>query len=219
MSTTKNRLSLPFAHLYRPSRIKEKAPLLILLHGYGSNMEDLFSFAPYINPDFAVIAIQAPIPLGGPSYAWYSIYFDQPKGKLSDEQQARRAVNDLIGLIDKILQQLNIDKHDINLLGFSQGAILSYALAMTHQNINKVICLSGFLNPTILPDNIDPHICSNSKFFISHGTQDQVIPLAWARNTKNMLLKLGCRITYKEYPIGHGVSPENFEDLNHFLNH
>ncbi len=218
MSKVGNPLNLSLDCLYRPSRRSEKAPLLILLHGYGSNMHDLFSFAPYLNPDFAIVALQAPIPLGGPSHAWYSIYFDQPQGKWSDQQQARHAVNDLINIIEIIKKQLNVDENKISLLGFSQGAILSYAVAMTQKRIDKVVCLSGYLNPDILPDDIALHSCSYSKFFISHGTQDQVIPVDWARNTKNTLLQLGCDLTYKEYPIGHGVSPDNFEALNHFLN-
>ena len=103
MSATSRQLDLPLAHLYRPSALKDKAPLLVLLHGYGSNMHDLFGFAPYLNKDFAVVALQAPIHLGGPSYAWYDIYFDQPQGKWNDEAQARASVSLILDVLEKIM--------------------------------------------------------------------------------------------------------------------
>ncbi|MDB2463873.1 phospholipase, partial [Flavobacteriaceae bacterium] len=107
---------------------------------------------------------------------------------------------------------------DINLLGFSQGAILSYAAAMSHGHLSKVICLSGYINEELLPDNTTLNSCKETRFFASHGDQDQVIPVAWARNSSTRLKELGCNLEYHEFPAGHGVSPENFAALNSFLN-
>lgn len=218
MSQISGPLDLPLSHLYRPSALKTKAPLLVMLHGYGSNMHDLFGFAPYLNKDFAVVALQAPIHLGGPSYAWYDIYFDQPQGKWNDEEQARKSVHIILEVIEKIVDQLEVDVALLNLLGFSQGAILSYATAMTHGHLNKVSCLSGYLNPEILPEAAVLNSCPNTQFFVSHGDQDQVIPVDWARTSNMRLQQLGCRVEYHEFPVGHGVSPENFAALNTFLN-
>ena len=58
---------------------------------------------------------------------------------------------------------------------------------------------------------------SNLKIFASHGTADQVIPVNWARKSPAILEGLGIKTTYKEYPIGHGVSPQNFYDLKSWL--
>lgn len=218
MSQSLGPLDLPIWHLYRPSALKTKAPLLVLLHGYGSNMHDLFGFAPYLDKDLAIIALQAPIHLGGPSYAWYNIYFDQPQGKWNDEAQAQEAVGLILNVLDKITAQIDVDPAQINLLGFSQGAILSYAVAMTHGHLNKVLCLSGYLNEDILPKTTTLNSCPKTHFFVSHGDQDQVIPVAWARSSKMRLHSLGCQLEYHEFPVGHGVSPENFAALNTFLN-
>lgn len=218
MSATSRQLDLPLAHLYRPSALKGKAPLLVLLHGYGSNMHDLFGFAPYLNKDFAIVALQAPIHLGGPSYAWYDIYFDQPQGKWNDEAQARASVSLILDVLEKIVDQLDVDPNRLNLLGFSQGAILSYAAAMSQSKFHKVACLSGYLNEAILPEFAALNSCPNTQFFISHGDQDQVIPVAWAQRSKSQLQELGCQLEYHEFPVGHGVSPENFAALNNFLN-
>jgi phospholipase/carboxylesterase len=218
MSANADQLDLPIDHLYRPSVIERKAPLLLLLHGYGSNMHDLYGFVPYLSKDFAIVALQAPIHLGGPSYAWYNIYFDQPQGKWNDEAQGKEAVRLILEVLEKIKAQIDIDPAQINLLGFSQGAILSYATAMAHGHMDKVLCLSGYLNEAVIPELSTLNSCPNTRFFISHGAQDQVIPVAWARSTKMKLQELGCKIEYQEFPVGHGVSPENFEALNAFLN-
>ncbi|MNX75737.1 Carboxylesterase 2 [compost metagenome] len=53
--------------------------------------------------------------------------------------------------------------------------------------------------------------------FASHGTVDQVIPVEWARKAPDALKSLGIDVTYKEYPIGHGVSPQNFYDFKNWL--
>ena len=218
MNQSSEPLDLPVSNLYRPSALKNNAPLLVLLHGYGSNMHDLFGFAPYLNKDFAIVALQAPIHLGGQSYAWYDIFFDQPQGKWSDETQARESVDLIQEVLKKIVQQVAVAPNKLNLLGFSQGAILSYATAMSHGHLSKVAGLSGYLNEDILPKSSTLNSCPNTQFFISHGAQDQVIPIDWARATKQRLLRLGCSLEYHEFPSGHGVSPENFAALNAFLN-
>ena len=58
---------------------------------------------------------------------------------------------------------------------------------------------------------------SNLKLFISHGTVDQVIPVDWARKAEPFLQNLGLEVMYKEYPIGHGVAPQNFYDFKNWL--
>ena len=66
-------------------------------------------------------------------------------------------------------------------------------------------------------ENYQDNDFSNLKIFASHGTADQVIPVEWARKSPAILEGLGIKTTYKEYPIGHGVSPQNFYDLKSWL--
>ena len=104
-------------------------------------------------------------------------------------------------------KKINVDTSKIFLLGFSQGAILSYGLSLTTKKVQHVIVLSGYLNEDLIqPDNVN---CS-ADYFISHGTVDQVIPVEWARNTSPFLETLKLQNEYLEYPVGHGVSPQNF---------
>lgn len=201
-----------------PKTIQEKNPLLLLLHGYGSNKEDLFSFASELPEEYYVISVQAPHDLMYGSYAWYAINFDADENKFSDLNQARESRDLIVDFIDELVSKYSIDKEKITLIGFSQGAILSYAIALSYpEKISKIVAMSGYLNTEMAKENFEQNDFSNLKIFASHGTVDQVIPVDWARKTSPVLEKLGIKFVYKEYPIGHGVSPQNFYDFRNWL--
>jgi len=206
-------------YLVQEPKVKhDKNPLLLLLHGFGSNEEDLFSFAPELPDDSYVISVRAPYDLQPYGHAWYAIHFDADENKFSDNVQAKQSVEIIASFIDEIVKQYPIDAKNVTLIGFSQGAILSYATALTYpEKVTKVVALSGYFNQEILPEVIDTKAISHLKFFISHGSVDQVIPVDWARKAKPALENLGLEVEYQEYPIGHGVSPKNFFDFKNWL--
>ena len=206
-------------YLVQEPKVKhDKNPLLLLLHGYGSNEEDLFSFASELPNDSYVISVRAPYDLQPYGHAWYAIHFDADENKFSDNVQAKQSVELIASFIDEIVKQYPIDTENVTLIGFSQGAILSYATALTYpEKISKVVALSGYFNQEILPEIIDTKAISHLKFFVSHGSVDQVIPVDWARKAKPALENLGLEVEYQEYPIGHGVSPKNFYDFKNWL--
>ncbi|MQP25809.1 alpha/beta hydrolase [Flavobacterium sp. LMO8] len=204
--------------IQEPKVKQDKNPLLLLLHGYGSNEEDLFSFAPELPDDSYVISVRAPYDLQPYGHAWYAIHFDADENKFSDNVQAKKSVEIIASFIDEIVKQYPIDTENVTLIGFSQGAILSYATALTYpEKVTKVVALSGYFNQEILPEVIDTKAISHLKFFVSHGSVDQVIPVDWARKAKPALENLGLEVEYQEYPIGHGVSPKNFYDFKNWL--
>ena len=201
-----------------PKVVAEKNPLLLLLHGYGSNEEDLFSFANELPQDHYVISVRAPYDLQPYGHAWYAIHFDADENKFSDNVQAKQSVEIIASFIDEIVKQYPIDTKNVTLIGFSQGAILSYATALTYpEKVTKVVALSGYFNQEIMPKEIDKNAISHLKFFVSHGSVDQVIPVDWARKAKPALENLGLDVVYNEYPVGHGVAPQNFFDFKNWL--
>ena len=201
-----------------PKIVLEKNPLLLLLHGYGSNEADLFSFASELPDEYYVISARAPYDLQYGSYAWYAINFDADQNKFSDHDQAILSRDLVVRFIEELKVQFPIDSSNITLIGFSQGSILSFSIALSCPNIvQRVGALSGYLNLDLNSENYQNNDYSNLKIFASHGTLDQVIPVEWARKTDPILKKLGINSTYKEYPIGHGVSPQNFFDLKDWL--
>ena len=210
-------LSLEY-QVREPKIIVDKNPLLLLLHGYGSNDSDLFSFASELPDEYYVISARAPYDLQYGSYAWYAINFDADQNKFSDHDQAILSRDLVVRFIEELKVKFPIDSSNITLIGFSQGSILSYSIALSYPNIvQRVGALSGYLNLDINSKNYQNNDFSNLKIFASHGTVDQVIPVEWARKTDPILKSLGINSTYKEYPIGHGVSPQNFFDLKDWL--
>lgn len=212
-------MSFSLYHLVREPKIKlDKNPLLVLLHGYGSNEEDLFSFASELPEEYYVISARAPYPLPPYGNAWYAIHFDADENKFSDNDQAKESRDLIATFIDELVANYPVDQDNITLIGFSQGAILSYSVALSFpEKVQRVVALSGYFNLDIIDGNFRNNNISNLKFFISHGTVDQVIPVDWARKAPEFLKNLGLDVVYKEYPVGHGVAPQNFYDFKNWL--
>ena len=212
--------NLSLEYLVRAPKTKiENPPLLIMLHGYGSNEQDLFSFADELPDDLLVISAKAPLSLGFGSYAWYTIHFDSSDAsKFSDIPEAKEALSKIDQFIDEIIEKYKVNTNNVFLFGFSQGTILSTAFALNHPDkVNHVIALSGYVNPELLAKGFEEQDFSNLDFFVSHGSVDQVIPVEWARKTPAFLNNLSIKNTYQEYQVGHGVAPQNFHDLNTWI--
>ena len=212
-------MNLSLEYLIKEPKIKlDKNPLLLLLHGYGSNEADLFSFASELPEEYYIISARAPYDLQYGSYAWYAINFDADQNKFSDNEKAIKSRDLVVHFIEELIANYAIDTNKVTLLGFSQGTVLSYAVALSHPDkIQKVVALSGYVSEPILEKDYLKNDLSKLKIFASHGTVDQVIPVEWARKSKPFLEKLGVNLTYKEYPIGHGVSPQVFNDFKNWL--
>lgn len=206
-------------HNFRPAANgTSKPPAIVMLHGFGSDENDLFSFSSELPGHYAVISLRAPIRLQPYGNAWYNIYFNQPQGKFSDDKQAV-ASRDLISkCLDQIIEKYQVDEKNITLLGFSQGTILSFAVALSYpQKVKNVIGLSGYIHEDILKENFRSSNFDHLNIYTSHGSVDEVIPVEWARKSKPFLEDLGISCTYSEFPVGHGVAPENFSDFKNWL--
>ena len=212
-------MNLSLHHLVREPKIKlEKNPLLLLLHGYGSNEEDLFSFANELPGEYYVISARAPYDMMYGSYAWYAINFDADENKFSDIGQARTSRDIIADFIDELVANYPIDSKKVTLIGFSQGSILGYAVALSYpKKVQRLVAMSGYLNTEIAIDYFENNDFNTLKIFASHGTVDQVIPVEWAQKSIPVLESLGISVVYKEYPVGHGVAPQNFFDFKNWL--
>jgi phospholipase/carboxylesterase len=194
----------------QPKIEQENPPLLILLHGYGSNEEDLFSFASELPDELLIVSARAPYDMNFGGFAWYAITLDANDEKFSDLDEARKSLTKIASFIDYVKTTYKTDPNNTFLLGFSQGAILSYALSLNYPNkVNHVIALSGYINDNLLPNNVsDLNITTD--YYISHGSVDQILPVEWARKAPVYLNENKLQNAYSEYPIGHGVAPQNF---------
>src|SRR5262249_35797786 len=125
------------------SGLEVKPPLLLLLHGYGANEDDLFSLAPYLDERFMIVSARGPIPLKPMSYAWLSVGFT-PQGIIVNPEEvesSRRRIHKFIG---EIVNAYECDPDAVYLMGFSQGAMMSLAVALTYPgSAAGVVAMSG----------------------------------------------------------------------------
>lgn len=210
---------LSLYHLIRPSSFKNKRPpVIFLFHGYGSNEEDLFSFASELPAEFFIISARAPHQLPPFGNAWYAINFDASFGKWSDVEQAISSRNKIVNFIEEACEAYHLDKDNVTLLGFSQGTVLSYAVALSYPDkVKNVVALSGYIDENILEKNYSEKDHKSLKIYASHGQVDQIIPPEWAQKAPILLKKLGIDFIYEEFPVGHGVSAENFYSFKKWL--
>ena len=194
----------------KPKVEQENPPLLLLLHGYGSNEEDLFSFASELPDELFIVSARAPYNMAFGGYAWYDISLNANDEKFSNLNEARQSLTKIADFIDYIKATYKTNANKTFLLGFSQGAILSYALSLNYPNkVNHVIALSGYINTELTPTSVtDLNISTD--YYISHGTVDQVLPVDLARKAPIYLNANSLENEYSEYPVGHGVAPQNF---------
>jgi phospholipase/carboxylesterase len=189
-----------------------------MIHGYGSHEEDLFSFATELPENMIIVSVRAPYDTGFGGFAWYSINFDADQSRFSDLNQAKSSMMLLADFIDEMKIKYQIEASNTFLLGFSQGTILSYALALSFPNkVHNIIALSGYVIPELLPSAMSEKDFSKLDFYISHGSVDQVIPVQWGKKATAILEEYNIRHCYTEYPVGHGVSPQNFHAFKQWI--
>ena len=201
-----------------PQNITPETPVLFLLHGYGSNEEDLFSFVPTLPEDWLVISFRAAKDWGYGGYAWFDIDFNNAENFV-DENEANEAVKLVLENIMTVTNRYGLTDNKTHLCGFSQGGMIAYSLALQYPDLfSKVACLSSYPEEKLL-NNIDRNKkkYENMRFFISHGTEDAVIPLEWGRKAADLLYDLSAYFSFREYMSGHGVNQKNYLDLMDFF--
>ncbi|HZY44625.1 MAG TPA: alpha/beta fold hydrolase [Anaerolineae bacterium] len=206
-------------HLTRPPLQKDSAapPLLLLLHGVGSNEEDLFELSKYLDPRFFIVSARAPIQLMPGAYAWYHVQF-LPDDMRIDFREVEHSRSILQRFIAELIESYQVDPDRVYLMGFSQGAIMSLSLALTEPDrLAAIVAMSGRLLPELTPQIAAPEMLKDFPIFMAHGLADNVIPIRDARAAHEQLSKLPVDLTYREYPMGHQVSIESLNDIAAWL--
>jgi len=206
---------LPLIYNFQAAKKQpESAPIVIMIHGYGSHENDLYSLKDYLGTEAHYLSLRAPMSLGFGGFAWYPIHFDAVGAKTSDTEMAAQSRDLILRFIEEFKIQEGLRDNPIWLMGFSQGAILSYGLALSYpEHFSRVMALSGYVLKEIVPEQYRLQDLQHLDFFISHGNEDEVIPVRAARMTTEFLEKIKLKHRYQEYPAGHGINPDNLKDL------
>ena len=195
----------------------EPLPLLILLHGLGSNEQDMHRLAHSLDARALILSVRAPHRVGDGKYSW----FDLKKGGTGwvysfEELQASRSK--IIRLIQTIQKEYSIDEEKIIVGGFSQGAITSLATGLSHSKlIDGVMVLSGDLYDEVEKEMEGRKINKNLDIYMSHGRQDQVLSFTEAVRDVKFLKAKGIDVYEQYFDSAHTISKENYISMNKWL--
>ncbi len=190
---------------------RDGLPLLVMLHGYGSDENDLFGLVPFLPDGIAVASVAAPLtpPWPSPGRSWYPI--EGMESRHPDSVTA--AAHALFGWLDVAAA----DAPRIALLGFSQGAAVSLqAMRLDAARFGAIVALSGYATPGDLPDDEELR-ASRPRVFWGRGTHDDVIPQVLIDHTAQWLPDHS-DLTGRVYPgLTHSVSEDELQDVRVFL--
>lgn len=207
-------MDLPLQHLYRPAAAEAgNAWLLVLMHGVGSNEQDLFGLADYMPRHFHVLSLRAPITMGPQSYGWFQFGVQPGGGRIIDEAQEQASRQLIERTCATAGTQLQVPPERRVLGGFSQGGIMALSLLLTRPALlHAAMVWHGRLLPEMLEQQATPAQLQNHGLWVSHGTQDDVIPLAMAHRVRDHVQTLPLALNYREYPCRHELHPQELKD-------
>jgi phospholipase/carboxylesterase len=214
-----NTPELPLSFLHRPAAAGADEPwLLLLLHGVGSNEQDLFGLAPQVPPQFHALSLRGPLALGPGSYAWFT-FGVAPDGSRAINAAQEAASRPLVAqAVQAAAQQLGVPPERVVVGGFSQGGIMSLSLLLTQPALlHAAMVMHSRLLPEVLPLLAPPEQLRGRELWVSHGTEDTMIPLANAHQIRGTVTPLPIALTYKEYPGGHELRPAELRDAMAWL--
>ncbi len=195
---------------FRPAR-NTPAQLLLLVHGLSGDENSMWVFARNLPGKFAVLAPRGIHLAREGGYTWRKVRPDMHGLPVMEE--LRPSANALINFVDDWSKTEGITANQINLIGFSQGAALTYTIAILHPDrIRALAALSGFI-PRGAEDLVSAGILAGKPIYVTHGRQDDMVPVELARMSVALLEASGAKVKYCETDGGHKVSAECFSDL------
>jgi len=213
---------LSLTHLVRPAFSGANAPgtrppLLILLHGVGSNELSMARHAESFDPRFVVVSARSPIALGARSFAWFHVTFTDAGSQIVAEE-AERGWAHVARFVDEAVAAYGADPRRVFLGGFSQGAIMSLATLLTApEKVAGVVALSGRLLPEVLPHRASDERLRGKPVLIVHGVADEKLGIHLARSARDTLAPLALDLTYRELDVGHSIAPESIAEASAWL--
>jgi phospholipase/carboxylesterase len=194
-------------------------PTILTLHGRGANAFDLLGLAPYLcNGKFRMICPQGPLetPIGPGAfgYAWYPMSMGGPPdigAILSSREKLQQ-------FLDACMKRYPIDTKKLVVLGFSQGGVMAYSLALSNpERFAGLAVLSSWLPKELIPELSIREAVQSLPTIVQHGSQDQMIEIQRAKDSVERLRALRVPLTYRDYDMGHEITPRSLSDLSAWL--
>ena len=192
-------------------------PTILALHGWGASGMDLLGLAPYLSGgQFLVLCPQGRVEVAlGPTvgYGWFPLTLGAPP----DPEAFAAGVDDVRGFVDGALQRYPVNPSKLVVLGFSQGGVIAYALALAEpQRFAGLVVLSSWLPESVvqpLPAGSGERLPT----LVHHGARDDLIDVARGRESVETLRRLQVPVVYREFDMGHEINAESLTDLSNWL--
>jgi phospholipase/carboxylesterase len=197
--------------VFFPSTVREKYPAIIAIHGRGTNENDLVPLVLSLSlPNVLLVSPRAPFPFPYGGYVWYDLAHEG----VPEPNSFRTSIDMLQKFVGEVKQGYPVDSERVLLLGFSQGTVMAYATALLDPtSFLGVAALSGYIPyRSGLPLKLTN--LNGFPVFISHGSDDSIIPARLGRESAELLKRAGATVTYREYPMGHEVTEDTMRDLS-----
>jgi phospholipase/carboxylesterase len=206
----------PLFHLERAAS-GDPEGLLVLHHGRGTDAQDLLGLADLLDPErrLQVVTPRAPLQLpGSPGYQRYLV----PRVGYPDPETFAATRETLAELHDSLWEQTGIGPERTVLGGFSMGAVMSYATALSADRpaVAGILAFSGFV-PTV--EGWEPALAdrTDTRAFVSHGRNDPVIGVEFAERARELLSDGGLDVTYRTSELGHQIDPAHLREASAWL--
>lgn len=194
-----------------------RPPLLVLLHGKGANEDDLFALAPHLDGRFLIVSLRAPHEMAPGYYRWYE-RTGTPEKSVFDEAEIEVSRVWLIQAIKDAVMAFGADPRQVHLLGFSQGAAMALALALTApRHIRSVVSIAGRILPACAPHAVPAEAMRHLTLLIQHGSEDDLVPPQESVTACRLFAELGIPLGLREYKAGHTITPAMLKDARDFL--
>lgn len=196
---------------------------VIWLHGLGADGHDFEPIVPelalpptlpvrFVFPHAPTMPVTAN--QGYVMPAWFDI-FEFGEERRFNVQQLLASALAVHQLIDREIER-GIPSDRIMLAGFSQGGAVNYQAALTYDKpLAGLLALSTWF-PTAAAIDVHP-ANTGLPILICHGTEDPILPLVMAENSRHYLETLGLQSDFKIYAMPHSVCPEEVADISAFL--
>lgn len=198
---------LPLAYLEQTQSDSRNQPLVIFLHGFGSNEQDLFGIKDALPSTWTYLSARAPMPVDPNGYRWFTKTSGDAEynGETADLQRSATLIEDFVG---KATAKYHTQSDRVFLVGFSQGAIMSYEVGLRQPALVRgIAALSGSVLPVLKAELKPNESLGKLAIFIGHGTLDQALPYGSATRANEVLVGLGLKPEFHGYPgMPHTVS-------------
>jgi phospholipase/carboxylesterase len=186
--------------------VGEPRGALVLTHGRGAGEYDLEPLADALDPDRRLVALlpRGPLTLPPGGAHWYIVR----RVGYPDPQTFLASYEALSAWLDERLAEHGFDAGRIVLAGFSQGAVMSYALGLGSGRPRPaaIVAMSGFV-PRVDRFEVDLASRTGLPVSVSHGTTDPVIGIQWGRDARDRLMLAGLAVRFREDPVDHTITP------------